>query len=209
MNLNEDSLIPTDQVTQLKQLKQKISNCKECKDYIEPNPVLRIGYCAQLLVIGQAPGTKVHATGIPWNDASGQRLRKWLGLSPEEFYDTSKVAIMPMGFCYPGKGRSGDLPPRKECQQLWHDKLLALMPNIKSTLLIGQYAQHAYLPGRHKKLADNVRHWETWFPRLIPMPHPSPRNQLWLKQHAWFEDSIIPQIQTHIRQLLNEELTGS
>lgn len=186
----------------LTELTTSIQACRVCENDIEPNPVVRLGEDACLLIIGQAPGTRVHATGIPWNDASGKRLREWLGLTPCQFYDTSKVAIMPMGFCYPGKGRSGDLPPRKECQELWHEKVFDQLSQIKSTLLIGQYAQQAYLHHPGKTLSDNVRSWEKWFPEYIPLPHPSPRNMLWLKQRPWFENEIVPAIRSYIHKLL-------
>ncbi|WP_371333189.1 uracil-DNA glycosylase family protein [Hahella sp. CCB-MM4] len=181
----------------------EIQDCRICEDHLQPNPVLRLSTSARLLVIGQAPGTRVHATGIPWNDPSGVRLRSWLGMDDEVFYDTSKVAIMPMGYCYPGKGKSGDLPPRRECREAWHDRALQLMPEIKTTLLIGQYAQNAYLPTPGKSLSDNVRNWKQWFPHLIPLPHPSPRNTLWLKQRPWFEDEVVPAVREFVHELLH------
>lgn len=156
-----------------------------------PRPVLQASSSAKILIVGQAPGIKVHETGIPWNDASGERLREWLGLSVEIFYDEKKIAIVPMGFCYPGTGPHGDLPPRKECYPLWHKKLLSQMPEIKLSLLIGQYAQQAYLGKRRKKsLTDTVRAWREYLPEYLPLPHPSPRNNIWLAKNPWFEDEI-------------------
>ncbi|WP_020408235.1 uracil-DNA glycosylase family protein [Hahella ganghwensis] len=192
----------TERIELLDRLLSEISKCRICEEHLEPNPVLRLSSTARLLVIGQAPGTRVHATGIPWNDPSGVRLRKWLGITDDVFYDTARVAIMPMGYCYPGKGKSGDLPPRPECREAWHDRALKLMPEVKTTLLIGQYAQRAYLPDAGKLLSDNVRNWQQWFPTYIPLPHPSPRNTLWLKQRPWFEEEVIPTVREFIRQTL-------
>jgi len=160
---------------------------------------------AKLLIIGQAPGTRVHASGIPWDDPSGERLRQWLGLSVDAFYDTSQVAIMPMGFCYPGKGKSGDLPPRKECAPQWHSALLALLPNIQLTLLIGQYAQRYYLEDTHKNLTERVQHWREQLAsdeHRLALPHPSPRNRHWLQKNPWFEEELTPTLQEKVRQLL-------
>ena len=149
-----------------------------------------------------APGTKVHASGIPWDDQSGRRLREWLDVEDSEFYDESLFAIMPMGFCYPGKGKSGDLPPRKECAPLWHDKLLAQMPNIQLTLLIGQYAQKHYLKDGFKSLTERVKNWQDIDSNILPLPHPSPRNQIWLKKNPWFEQELVPHLQTRISDLI-------
>jgi uracil-DNA glycosylase len=155
---------------------------------------------ARLLVIGQAPGTRVHATGIPWNDPSGDRLRSWLGLDPGVFYDQSKVAIMPMGFCYPGRGHSGDLPPRPECAPLWHDRILAHLPAIELTLLIGRYAQDRYLGARRRdSLTETVKAWREYLDDgYLPLTHPSPRNRLWLKNNPWFEAEVVPFLKNRI-----------
>jgi uracil-DNA glycosylase len=156
-----------------------------------------------LLIIGQAPGIKVHESSIPWNDASGERLREWLGIGSDTFYDEQKVAIVPMGFCYPGKGKSGDLPPRKECAELWHKKVLQSLPNIQMTLLIGQYAQNYYLKERTTNtLTETVKNWQAWAPEFLPLPHPSPRNNIWLKKNPWFETEVIPYIRKHISEHL-------
>ena len=183
-----------------------IAACTLCAAHLPlgPRPVLRASDPrARVLVVGQAPGTKVHASGIPWDDASGKRLRAWMGVTGEDFYDPSKFAIMPMGFCYPGRGKSGDNPPRPECAPLWHDRVLALLPNIELTLLIGAYAQARYLAARRKSsLSDTVRAWRDYAADgFIPLVHPSPRNQGWLKTHPWFEAEIIPYLKQHIAKL--------
>ena len=190
--------------TDLETLLTQVRNCQICKDSIpQPNPVLRANSAASLLIIGQAPGTKVHASGIPWNDASGQRLRKWMGVTDDQFYDETLVAIMPMGFCYPGKGKSGDLPPRPECAPQWHSTILEGLPNIKSTLLIGLYAQNYYQPSAYKNLTERVRDWRKFAPAYFMLPHPSPRNQLWLRRNPWFEQESVPQLRKTVRTILH------
>ncbi|SHH98115.1 uracil-DNA glycosylase family protein [Ferrimonas marina] len=176
------------------------SGCRLCQDKLEPNPVVQMGRNARLLIIGQAPGLKVHQTGIPWNDPSGRRLRQWLGMSPEVFYDADKVAILPMGFCYPGRGKSGDNPPDPRCAPKWHATLLGQLPKIELTLLIGQYAQRHYL-GKGRSLTETVQDWRACGPHRLPLPHPSPRNQLWFKRHPWFEQELVPELQRRIGQL--------
>ena len=185
-----------------------IKNCRECAAELPcgPNPVFRVGSsAAKLMLIGQAPGMKVHQSGVPWDDASGDRLRQWLGLSKEQFYDEKLVAIMPMGFCYPGKGKSGDLPPRPECAPLWHDKILKFLPNIKLTLLIGQYAQERYLGDRRKAmLTETVQNWRDYSAGgFLPIVHPSPRNGIWLRKNPWFENDIVPYVQKTVRKMIN------
>lgn len=168
-----------------------------------PQPVLRASATARLLIVGQAPGTKVHATGIPWNDPSGDRLRDWLGLDRAQFYDEARIAIVPVGLCYPGRGKGGDSPPRPECAPLWHPPLRALMPDIGVTLLVGAYAQAYYLGlRRHKTLAETVAHWRDYLPQFIPLPHPSPRNRLWLRKHPWFEAEVVPAMRDRVQRLL-------
>ncbi len=157
---------------------------------------------ARILIIGQAPGKRVHETGIPWNDPSGDRLREWLQISEEDFYNPNHIAIIPMGFCYPGKGKSGDLPPRKECAPLWHPQLLPLLPNIELTLLIGQYAQQRYLEKKPRTLTDTVKQWQTYLPSNIPLPHPSPRNRAWFANNPWFESEAIPELRYRVQQSL-------
>ncbi len=190
--------------TKLDTLLQEVRACQVCiKDLpLGANPVLRAKRSARILIIGQAPGIKVHESGIPWNDASGKRLREWMNLSSEDFYDASKIAIIPMGFCYPGKGKSGDLPPRKECAELWHAKLFKLLPNIEITLLIGQYAQNYYLENIGSTLADTVKHWEKYLPTYFPLPHPSPRNIRWFKMNSWFKEKTVPQLRKQIHTIL-------
>lgn len=154
------------------------------------------------MIVGQAPGRKVQETGIPWNDPSGDRLRDWLQLTKEEFYDESRIAIVPAGFCYPGKGKSGDLPPRPECAPLWHPPLRAALPKITLTLLVGSYAQEYYLGERRKEtLSDTVRAYAEYLPEYLPLPHPSPRNRLWLRQRPWFEKEVLPVLRQHISAL--------
>ena len=188
-------------------LLDEVRACTFCEDLpLGPNPVVRADSRARILVIGQAPGTRVHNTGIPWNDPSGERLRQWMGVDSDTFYDASRIAIMPMGFCYPGKGKSGDLPPRPECAPRWHPRLLDHLPRIELVLLIGQYAQGCYLDkqvaAKYPSLTDKVRHWHELGPRYFPLVHPSPRNQLWLKRNPWFEAEIVPALQQRIGQIL-------
>ncbi|WP_372832573.1 uracil-DNA glycosylase family protein [Pontibacterium sp.] len=194
------SLIPMDN------LLAEIRACEYCAKQLPlgSNPVVRASSSARLMIIGQAPGTRVHKTGIPWNDPSGDRLRQWLNLESEQFYDESRIAIMPMGFCYPGKGKSGDLPPRKECAPLWHPSLLEQMPDLQLTLLIGQYAQKYYLEDHYKTLTERVQQWAECREGFIPLPHPSPRNQLWLKRNPWFEDEVVPMLQQRVAALLSD-----
>ena len=188
----------------LQKLTKKIRACELCKQHLpfEPNPIVRPSKKAKILIIGQAPGTKVHETSISWNDASGNQLRAWMGIDRDIFYNIDKVAIMPMGFCYPGKGKSGDLPPRPECAPQWHEPLLTLMPQIKLVLLIGMYAQKYYLQDQRKtNLTETVKAWEDYMPKYLPMPHPSPRNKLWLKKNAWFERDVVPVLKSQVKQL--------
>ncbi len=160
---------------------------------------MRASVGARLLIVGQAPGRRVHETGIPWNDPSGDLLRTWLQLTREQFYDASRVAIVPMGFCYPGKGAHGDLPPRRECAPLWHARLLAFMPELRLTLLIGRHAQAYYLKGTSRStLADTVAAYADYLPRFLPLPHPSPRNRFWLRQHPWFEAEVVPALRQQV-----------
>lgn len=185
----------------------EVRRCAHCKEVLPhgPRPVLRAHCAAQILIVGQAPGTRVHETGIPWNDSSGVRLRQWLGVDTETFYDPTRFAIIPMGFCYPGRDiRGGDLPPRPECAPLWHDRLLAMLPNLKLTLLVGAYAQRYYLGDRAgKTLTETVSRWREFGLAILPTPHPSPRNLLWLRRNPWFEAEVVPALQTRVGELLS------
>jgi uracil-DNA glycosylase len=186
-------------------LLEQIRACRRCEADLPlgPRPVLRASASARLLIVGQAPGTKVHQSGIPWDDASGQRLRAWLGLTPDVFYDESRVAIVPMGLCYPGRGSSGDLPPRPECAATWHPQLLPLLSDVQLTLLIGQYAQAWFLgEKRGKTLTDTLHNWQAYWPRYAVLPHPSPRNQLWLRRNPWFEQDSVPRIRQRVAEVL-------
>ncbi len=191
--------------TKLDRLLTEVRACRVCEHELPlgPNPVLRAGHDARILVMGQAPGIKVHKTSIPWNDASGKRLRAWMGMDESVFYDEKRIAIIPMGFCYPGTGRSGDLPPRKECAELWHQKLLNLLPELRLVLLIGRYAQKHYLTDLCPTLAETVQQWQKYGPRYFPLPHPSPRNTGWLKKNSWFELETVPQLRRNIHTALS------
>ncbi|MDN3688716.1 uracil-DNA glycosylase family protein [Cyclobacterium jeungdonense] len=189
----------------MKELLETIKGCTLCEAHLPlgPNPVLAASRSSSVLVIGQAPGTKVHATGIPWNDASGKELRRWLGVSPELFYDPAIFGIVPMGFCYPGRGKGGDLPPRPECAPTWHPALLEKMPGIKLKLLIGQYAQRYYLGKERKKnLTETVRDFRDYLPEFFPLVHPSPRNKLWQKRNPWFEEEVVPALRNQMESIL-------
>ena len=193
-------------VKPLEQLLREVRQCRDCEAHLPlgPRPILRAHTQARLLIIGQAPGRKVHETSIPWNDPSGDRLRLWLNLSKTEFYDETKIAIVPTGFCYPGTGKGGDLPPRPECAPKWHPPLLAALPNIRLTLLIGGYAQAYYLPQlRRKSLSETVAVWREFGPRFLPLPHPSPRNLRWFKNHPWFDAEVVPELKRRVAEILN------
>ncbi len=189
----------------MEKLLSEIRSCNVCTPFLElgSRPVVSASPESRILIIGQAPGTSVHKTGIPWNDPSGRKLREWMNITDKEFYNPQKIGLMPMGFCYPGKGKSGDLPPRKECAPLWHPPLLQLMPGLKLTLLIGQYAQAYYL-GKNARatLTETVRNYKTYGPGYIPLPHPSPRNRIWLKRNPWFENEIVPDLQKQVAEIL-------
>lgn len=192
-------------VSELDALLTEIRACKLCEAELPmgPRPVLRASDSAGLLIAGQAPGTLVHASGIPWSDASGMRLRGWMGLDRNAFYDEAKVAIVPMGFCYPGRGSSGDLPPRPECSRTWHPRLLPLLPNVRLVLAIGQYAQVHFLGElRKKSLTDTVRAWQEYAPRVFPLPHPSPRNVAWFKHNPWFDAEVVPALRERVATVL-------
>lgn len=182
-----------------------VRRCRVCEAHLPlgPRPMLQVGAAARILVVGQAPGLRVHTTGIPWDDQSGDRLRAWMGVDRAVFLDRSQVAIIPMGFCYPGRGEDGDLPPRRECAELWLDLLLTRLPRIELTLLVGRHAQRHFLGARRKgTLAETVRAWEEYAPRYLPLPHPSPRNQPWFARHPWFERRLVPVLRARVAELI-------
>ncbi|MFC5283390.1 uracil-DNA glycosylase family protein [Pedobacter alpinus] len=189
----------------MKLLLNQIKQCKLCEPYLPcgANPVMMASSQSKIIVIGQAPGKRVHLTNIPWNDKSGDNLRNWLGIDKELFYDTAVFALMPMGFCYPGTGKNGDLPPRKECAPLWHPQLLEKMNEKKIFLLIGAYAQNYYL-GRNAKssLTETVKNFNHYLPTYFPLPHPSPRNNIWQAKNPWFKSEVIPSLKSIISDLV-------
>lgn len=189
----------------LETLLTDIRACRLCEAALPhgPRPVVQAGEEARILVIGQAPGSKVHASGRAWDDDSGDRLRDWTGLSAEEFYDPRRIAHMPSGFCYPGKGNGGDLPPRPECAPRWHGPLRAALPNVRLTLLVGQYAQKLYLPrGFAPNLTETVQRWRETPEGLFPLPHPAWRSRLWMARNPWFEADVLPDLRDRVRKTL-------
>lgn len=184
----------------MKGLLDRISACTACSLEHGCRPVVQADPEARVVIVGQAPGSKVHASGVPWQDESGKRLRGWLGLDAATFYGP-RVALIPMGFCYPGKGEGGDLPPRRECAPLWHAALLAAMPRLSLRVLAGQYAQAAYLPGRERTLTARVRRWRDHGEHL-PIPHPSWRAQLFMRREPWFEAELLPDLRTRVSEAM-------
>ncbi|HBR95806.1 MAG TPA: IclR family transcriptional regulator [Gammaproteobacteria bacterium] len=183
----------------------QVQTCQRCAEHLPnpPRPVVQAGTSARILVIGQAPGRKVQQTGVPFDDPSGDRLRAWMGVDRTTFYSPHHIALMPMGFCYPGRGRSGDLPPRSECADHWHGRLLGHLDRVELTLLLGRYAQHHYLgQACGKTLTETVKRWQTFWPARLPLPHPSPRNNIWLRRNPWVEGELIPALRQRVQQLL-------
>lgn len=184
-------------------LLKKIRTCQLCENHLplKPKPILNFSVNAKIMIVGQAPGIKAHESGKPWNDASGKRLREWLGVTDEQFYDESLFAIVPMGFCYPGKGKSGDLPPRPECSAKWMQPILQKLEKIELTILIGSYSQNYFLKTETGDLTSTVKNWKNYSPKYFPLPHPSPRNNIWLAKNPWFEKALIPQLKKVISKL--------
>ena len=181
----------------------EIRACAVCAKALEagPRPVVQFGPASRIVIIGQAPGSKVHESGVPWNDYSGERLRDWTGLSEAEFYDPAKIALVPMGFCYPGKGASGDLPPRPECAPLWHEKVLGALGQVRLTLLVGSYAQARYL-AQKQSMTDAVKGFAGHGGGIFPLPHPSWRSGIWMKRNPWFERDVLPALRAAVRKAL-------
>jgi len=195
-------------IQSLASLEKEIRACTLCADYLPlgPRPVIQVSTSAKILMVGQAPGSRGHETGVPFNDLSGDRLRDWMGIGKEIFYDEKKIAIVPMGFCFPGTGKSGDLPPRPECADTWRVKLLGQLSDISLTIIVGQYAQAWHLgSSNHSNLTDTVKAWKNFWPQAIPLPHPSPRNNIWLKKNPWFEDDVLPSLKKRVRALLKKD----
>jgi uracil-DNA glycosylase len=196
----------------LDQILREIRACTHCADLpLGPRPVIRANVSARLLILSQAPGTRVHETGLSFNDRSGDRLRSWLGLDREAFYDEARVAILGMGFCYPGvDAKGGDRPPRPECAPLWHPRVLPLLPNIELTLLVGSYAQYRYLDvGRGVSMTEIVARWRDFLPRYFPLPHPSWRNTGWLKRNPWFEAEALPALKRLVAQSISSSSSAA
>jgi uracil-DNA glycosylase len=193
-------------MTSLPSLLTQVRACTLCAAHLPlgPRPVLQMHASARLLIVGQAPGRKVHASGVPFDDASGERLRDWLGMTPERFYDARQVALLPMGFCYPGTGKSGDLPPRAECAPAWRAPLLSHLKKLRLTVVIGQYAMAHHLPDERGSLTETVQAWQSLGPTVVPLPHPSPRNNLWLKRNPWFELDLLPVLRARVANVFAE-----
>lgn len=182
-----------------------IRACTVCSDFLAagPRPIVQFSDSARIVIIGQAPGSKVHASGVPWGDDSGDRLREWTGLSRDQFYNPTRVALVPMGFCYPGKGNGGDLPPRPGCAPLWHSRIMALLPVKRLTLLVGTYAQKAYLQlPKEATLTEAVQAFRVYGPDFFPLPHPAWRSVVWMKRNPWFERDVLPALRTGVQALL-------
>ena len=190
----------------MRELAEDIAACRICAAHLPHGvrPVAQFSATARLLIIGQAPGSKVHQSGIPWDDASGDRLREWTGLSKQQMYDPAQVALVPMGFCYPGKGASGDLPPRRECAPRWHDLVLDILPADRLTLLVGSYAQAHYLPTTAKwTMTERIRRYAEFLPVYLPLPHPSWRSTIWMRRNPWFVPEVLPVLREMVSRTLN------
>lgn len=192
-------------MTDFDNLLARVRSCNHCADELPngPRPVVQIHPAALILIAGQAPGRAVHASGIPFDDPSGERLRSWLGVTGDTFYDPHLFALMPMAFCYPGSGRSGDLPPPASCAEIWRDKLLSRLPGLQLTIVLGQYAHAYHFHDGISKLTERVAAWRGYWPDLVPLPHPSPRNALWLRRHPWFDEEVLPALQQRVTEILH------
>ena len=183
-------------------LSREAAACRFCEKQLShaPRPVFRVGKPARILLVGQAPGRRVHESGIPWNDPSGDVLREWLALDRDTFYDTSRVAIVPMGLCYPGTVDGADLPPRPECAPRWQPRFRSALPDIRLTLLVGQYAQRFYLGDKRKaSLGETVKAFREYLPEFFVLPHPSWRNRAWIQRHPWFARNVIPELRRRVK----------
>jgi len=191
-------------MTSFTSLLAEVRACTLCAAHLAHGvrPVLQIHPQARVLIAGQAPGRKVHASGVPFDDASGDRLREWMGVTREVFYDPKKIAILPMGFCFPGTGKSGDLPPRAECAPAWRDQLLTHLRHLEVTLVVGQYAQEYHLHEQRLSLTETVQAWQSYWPKIVPLPHPSPRNNIWLSRNPWFEKELLPKLRRRVAAAL-------
>ncbi|HEY8157505.1 MAG TPA: uracil-DNA glycosylase family protein [Methylobacter sp.] len=191
----------------LKEILSEILACKICEAKLPhgARPVLQFHPKARILIAGQAPGRKVHDSGVPFDDASGDRLRDWMGVTREVFYDAEKIAILPMGFCYPGSSASGDLPPRPECAIAWREQLLGCLKQLEVTLVLGRYAQGYHMNTANLQVTETVRAWRTYWPKVIPLPHPSPRNNLWIRRNPWFEAELLPALRKRVAEVLWQE----
>ncbi len=190
-----------------KKIHSDILSCTVCAEHLPlgPRPVLQINPKARVLIAGQAPGSRVHETGVPFQDPSGNRLRDWMGVDEDVFYDAKRIAILPMGFCFPGTGKSGDLPPRPECAEAWREAVLAKLVNIEFTIVLGKYAQDYHLAGdgrAKRSVTDVVADWKSHWPEALALPHPSPRNQIWLKKNPWFEKDVLPKLKRRVKALI-------
>lgn len=187
-------------------LLDEVRACTLCEEHLPlgPRPVVQLSPAARILIAGQAPGRRVHASGVPFDDPSGDRLRDWMGLSAERFYDPELVAILPMGFCFPGTGKGGDLPPRPECATTWRRRLLDQLTHLRLTLVIGRYAQAWHLPDAPARVTDVVADWRSEWPDVLPLPHPSPRNNRWLRNNPWFETTVVPALRARVAEIVEE-----
>jgi uracil-DNA glycosylase len=191
-------------MSEFDELLRAVRKCTLCSDSLAagPRPVLQVGVGAKVLIAGQAPGRRVHESGVPFDDPSGDRLRDWMGVDRETFYDANRIAILPMGFCYPGTGKNGDLPPRPECAPAWREQLLLHLPNVEFTIVLGKWAMAYHSSNWNGRVTDSVKDWERDWPMQVPLPHPSPRNIRWFRQNPWFESEVVPMIRERTRELL-------